>query len=105
MRISGMRSMLASGRRPSLEVVWRSGGDCRLGQDRPPPYPADRKVWLFPYRILASRRLRSHCLLPDHFDMATAGSTLTRERFVTVRDGVRLSVRDQAPSDVEATVV
>src|SRR5689334_22885636 len=36
--------------------------------------------------------------------MATAGSA-PRERFVTVRDGVRLSVRDHAPSDAEATVV
>jgi pimeloyl-ACP methyl ester carboxylesterase len=34
--------------------------------------------------------------------MATAGTT---ERFVTVRDGVRLSVRDHAPRHAEATVV
>jgi pimeloyl-ACP methyl ester carboxylesterase len=36
--------------------------------------------------------------------MAPAG-TAHRERFVTVRDGVRLSVRDHAPSHAEATVV
>lgn len=36
--------------------------------------------------------------------MATATSA-PRERFITVRDGVRLSVRDHAPSDAEATVV
>jgi pimeloyl-ACP methyl ester carboxylesterase len=36
--------------------------------------------------------------------MATA-DTATRERFVTVRDGVRLSVRDQGPNDADATVV
>jgi pimeloyl-ACP methyl ester carboxylesterase len=36
--------------------------------------------------------------------MAT-GSTTRTERTVTVRDGVRLSVRDQGPIDAEATVV
>lgn len=36
--------------------------------------------------------------------MGTAG-TAHRERFVTVRDGVRLSVRDQGPCGAEATIV
>ena len=31
--------------------------------------------------------------------------TAARERFVTVRDGIRLSVRDQGPVDADATVV
>jgi len=35
----------------------------------------------------------------------TTGSTAYTERTVTVRDGVRLAVRDQGPSDAEATVV
>jgi pimeloyl-ACP methyl ester carboxylesterase len=35
----------------------------------------------------------------------TTGSTACTERTVTVRDGVRLSVRDQGPIDAEATVV
>jgi pimeloyl-ACP methyl ester carboxylesterase len=35
----------------------------------------------------------------------TTGSTACTERTVTVRDGVRLSVRDQGPTDAEATVV
>jgi pimeloyl-ACP methyl ester carboxylesterase len=35
----------------------------------------------------------------------TTGSTARTERTVTVRDGVRLSVRDQGPIDAEATVV
>jgi pimeloyl-ACP methyl ester carboxylesterase len=35
----------------------------------------------------------------------TTGSTTSTERTVTVRDGVRLTVRDQGPVDAEATVV
>ncbi len=35
----------------------------------------------------------------------TTGSAARTERTVTVRDGVRLSVRDQGPIDAEATVV
>ena len=35
----------------------------------------------------------------------TTGSTACTERTVAVRDGVRLSVRDQGPIDAEATVV
>ena len=35
----------------------------------------------------------------------TTGSTACTERTVTVRDGVRLAVRDQGPIDAEATVV
>jgi pimeloyl-ACP methyl ester carboxylesterase len=35
----------------------------------------------------------------------TTGSTAFTERTVTVRDGVRLAVRDQGPIDAEATVV
>jgi pimeloyl-ACP methyl ester carboxylesterase len=35
----------------------------------------------------------------------TAGSTAYTERTVTVRDGVRLAVRDQGPIDAEGTVV
>lgn len=35
----------------------------------------------------------------------TTGSTAHTERTVTVRDGVRLAVRDQGPADAEATVV
>ena len=35
----------------------------------------------------------------------TTGSTARTERTVTVRDGVRLAVRDQGPVDAEATVV
>jgi len=35
----------------------------------------------------------------------TTGSTAYTERTVTVRDGVRLAVRDQGPIDAEATVV
>ncbi|PXW98236.1 alpha/beta fold hydrolase [Mycolicibacterium moriokaense] len=35
----------------------------------------------------------------------TTGSTAHTERTVTVRDGVRLAVRDQGPVDAEATVV
>jgi pimeloyl-ACP methyl ester carboxylesterase len=35
----------------------------------------------------------------------TTGRTTTTERTVTVRDGVRLTVRDQGPIDAEATVM
>ena len=35
----------------------------------------------------------------------TTGSTAYTERTVTVRDGVRLAVRDRGPIDAEATVV